>query len=103
MTRSFILTPDARKDVTAILRYTRRKWGDKHVRRYGQLLENCFQEISNGSVVSKTPFPQYVDMQMHRCEHHYVFYTRLKSDSSPTILAVLHKNMDMLNRLQDRL
>jgi toxin ParE1/3/4 len=36
------------------------------------------------------------------CEHHYVFYLR-PNGQKPRILTVLHKPMDLLARLGDRL
>jgi toxin ParE1/3/4 len=103
MTRFFSLTTDAKKDVAAILRYTRAQWGDNQVKRYGQLLENCFQQIALGNAFSRTVSPLHPDIQVCRCEHHYVFYTRQKPSNRPIIIAVLHESMNMLKRLQERL
>ena len=42
------------------------------------------------------------DVQSSRCEHHYVFSIH-KEDENPVIVAVLHENMDLINRLNERL
>ena len=45
---------------------------------------------------------RYPRLEISRCEHHYVFY--LHPDDQPSqIIAVLHKKIDVLTRLKNRL
>ncbi len=47
-------------------------------------------------------FEHREDFRVSRCQHHYVFFVR-EDDGSVLILAVLHENMDLLERFRDRL
>ena len=44
----------------------------------------------------------WMNASVARIEHHYVFHL-VREDQCPLILAVLHENMDLMNRLRDRL
>jgi toxin ParE1/3/4 len=42
------------------------------------------------------------DLRVSRIEHHYVFHF-VREKQCPLILAVLNENMDLMNRLRNRL
>ncbi len=96
------LTPAAEADLRDIVRYTLRQWGERQARRYACLLEAGFRTIAAGHTVSRTFSKRYPQVQVTRCEHHYVFYLH-QEGQKPRILAVLHENMDLLARLGERL
>ena len=95
------LTREAEADVLEIARYTRRQWGAAQQRRYAGLLEACFQGIAAKTVRARTFSSRYPQVQMTRCEHHYIFYL-VREGKKPRILAVLHERMDFLARLAQR-
>jgi toxin ParE1/3/4 len=96
------LTPAAEADLRDIVRYTLRQWGERQARRYVCLLEAGLRTIAEGRAVSRTFSERYPQVRVTRCEHHYVFYLHPEGQK-PRILAVLHENMDLLARLEDRL
>ena len=96
------LTPDAENDLREIARYTTRTWGIVQARRYKADLLRGFKSIAKGSVLSRQPLPHRPDVQSCRCEHHYIFSIHDKG-TKPVIVAVLHENMDLIERLRERL
>jgi toxin ParE1/3/4 len=52
--------------------------------------------------IARYTLRQWGERQVTRCEHHYVFYLPPEGQK-PRIIAVLHENMDLLARLEDRL
>ena len=102
MTHTYALTPAAETDLREIARSTLRQWGTRQQRRYASLLEACFRGIADGSTRSKAFSERYPQVQVTRCEHHYVFFL-YPEGQKPLIIAVLHERMDMLTRLGERL
>jgi len=99
---NYQLTPQAEEDLKQIARYTVKKWGKKQSLKYAGLLEACFLKITNRSVLSRSFSEHYSQVQVTRCEHHYVFYVDFKN-KQPCIIAVLHEAMDIVSRLKSRL
>ena len=99
---SYKLTPDAESDLLEIAIYTIETWGLDQADRYEASLEACFQSLADGSARTKAPLPHRPELQVIRCEHHYVF-AYLEDGSPPLILAVFHEKMDLMERLKDRL
>lgn len=96
------LTPDAENDLREIARYTTRTWGVAQTRRYKAALVRGFTGIAQETVHSRQPLPHRPDVRSCRCEHHYVFSIH-EEDEKPVIVAVLHENMDLIERLRERL
>ena len=96
------LTPAAEADLREIARYTLRQWGARQQRRYARLLEGCFRGIAEGSVHARNFSARYPQLQVTRCEHHYVFFLHSEGQK-PLIIAVLHERMDMITRIRERL
>jgi toxin ParE1/3/4 len=97
------LTPAAEADLEEIAEYTLREWGVEQQMRYAELLEAGFRHIADGSTISRQFSERYPQVLVTRCEHHYVFYIMPEGITIPRIIAVLHKRMDMLARLRNRL
>ena len=91
------LTPAAEADLREIARYTLRQWGVRQQQQYARLLAGCFLGIAEGSVRARNFSERYPQVQVTRCEHHYVFF--LHPRKKPGIIAVLHERMEMLTRI----
>jgi toxin ParE1/3/4 len=96
------LTPDAERDLREIAQYTLRQWGARQQRRYASLLEAGFRAIAHRRIVPRLFSPDYPDVFVSYCEHHYIFYLHPEGQK-PRILAVFHENMHVLARLAERL
>ena len=98
---SYELTPDADADLEDIARYTTLEWGPKQATLYIDKLHQGFHKIATKQVMSKAFHKRLAQVFVTRCEHHYVFYLHTKK-AKPVIIAALHKRMDMLTHLKDR-
>ena len=96
------LTPEADDDLLGVARYTIKTWGEEQAKDYAGKLRSCFEAIGCGKARPRELLKARPKFLVIRCEHHYVFY-RLRKGQSPLIIAVLHENMDLMNRLRDRL
>ncbi|MEQ1635247.1 MAG: type II toxin-antitoxin system RelE/ParE family toxin [Methylococcales bacterium] len=96
------LTPAAEEDIKEIARYTLKHWGKKQALHYATLLENRFLIIAGGTCLSRTFSERFAQIQVTRCEHHYIFYIH-PDGKRPCIIAVLHERMDIVIRLKSRL
>ncbi|MGB0911517.1 MAG: type II toxin-antitoxin system RelE/ParE family toxin [Nitrospirales bacterium] len=92
----------AQDDLNSIARYTVNKWGLNQAKRYEGLLVKGFQEISKGRLPPRVFLSHRHDLLFTHCEHHYVFYAT-RERQPPLILAVFHENMDLMQRLKERL
>jgi plasmid stabilization system protein ParE len=99
---AYELTRAARQDIRGIWVYTAEQWGERQADLYTGRLETCFRGIAEGRVRSRNFSPRYPQVQVTRCQHHYVFYTHPEGQR-PRIIAVLHERMDMLARIGERL
>lgn len=96
------LTPDAQDDLKEIARYTHLNHGAAQVERYRKALKRGFRALAQGTAWTTHPIPHRPEVHSQRCEHHYIFSV-LEEGVPPTIVAVLHENMDLPSRLRDRL
>ena len=96
------LAPEAENDLAEIAIYTLERWGSDQVRRYEAGLIACIKAIASGTASVKHPLPHRPEIVSLHCQHHYVL--ALLRPSEPTgIIAVLHEQMDLPRRLQERL
>lgn len=98
----YVLTPSAEDDLKDIARYTLKQWGKKQSLQYASLLETRFLEIADRTSLSHSFSERYPQIQVIRCEHHYIFYIHPEG-KRPCIIAVLHERMDRIGRLKNRL
>ena len=96
------LTEEADADIHAIAHYTISTWGSEQARRYEALLENHLRAIGQQKARARIFLEHRPELLVSRVEHHYVFH-QVRKNQCPLILAVLHENMDLMNRLRDRL
>ncbi|AOM42694.1 type II toxin-antitoxin system RelE/ParE family toxin [Xenorhabdus hominickii] len=98
----YILTEAAEADLRAIIRYTRKQWGNAQTHRYITTLKQGIERLACGKGSFKDMSELYPALRMARCEYHYVFC--LPRESAPAlIVAIFHEKMDLLTRLADRL
>ena len=98
----YVLAREADADLVEIARYTKRRWGAEQARRYRDRLLEGFEAMATGSVTAKSLDDLAPGMKMMRCEQHYIF-CRFHQGRVPEIFAVLHKRMDMVARIAERL
>lgn len=98
--KAYQLTLAAENDLREIAQYTIREWGEQQAVQYASAISQTLQSIGSGQSVSRHFSERYPQLRVTRCEHHFIFYLDQKV---PCIIAVLHKRMDMLTRLMDRL
>lgn len=97
---SYELTQAAEEDLRDIWRYTFETWGPGQADKYLDQLGDCFDAIGSREAPPRS-LPQLPDEAcIHRCQHHYIFWIVI---DRPIIFAVLHENMDVVQRLADRL
>lgn len=98
----YVLTEAAESDLRAIVRYTRKQWGNAQVRQYIAKLEQGMASLAGGQGVFKDMSDLFPDLRMGWCEHHYIFC--LPREGAPAlIVAIFHERMDLMTRLDDRL
>ena len=98
----YVLTSGAEDDLDKIVAYTTTRWGAGQAQRYGSELNRHFQSLVDDRARTKLVFEGWPELQMSRCEHHYVFSIR-QTAAPMAILAVLHEHMDLPTRLRARL
>ena len=98
----YVLSQSVEDDLDKIAQYTIERWGISQARRYGSALEAHFGALASETAKAKLVFDYWPELQVSRCEHHYVFSLR-RSASPLAILAVFHESMDLPMRLRERL
>lgn len=98
--RNFELTLAAEEDLTGIWLYTHDTWGFDQAEKYYDQIVSCCEAVGSGKARSKPVKGLTDNINVHRCEQHYIFF--LPSER-PIILAILHGRMDFVARLQERL
>ena len=98
----YVLADGAEDDLEKIAEYTIDRWGVEQARKYGAILARQFGSLADQDVRTKPFFEDRPELQVSRCQHHYVF-SLLRAPSPIAILAVFHENMDLPSRLQERL
>ena len=100
--RQYTLTRAANSDLQQIGDYTFRQWGELQFDRYLLTIHGCFNKISEDKIVPSLFSKRFPKLFVTRCEHHFIFYFHQKP-SHPSIIAVLHKRMDLFKKLAARL
>lgn len=98
---AYVLTPQADDDLKGIWDYSFDTWGADQADKYLKQIEDCCKRIAAGKAQCRW-FPTIdPDLGSHHCHHHHIFF--LNTEPKPTIIAILHERMDLLNRLMHRL
>jgi plasmid stabilization system protein ParE len=98
----YVLTDAADSDLRAIIRHTRKTWGDAQVRRYITKLEHGMARLAAGQDIFREVSALYPRLRVAHCEHHYVFCLP-REDAPALIVAILHERMDLMARVAGRL
>ncbi len=99
---NFELSHLADGEIVGIIRYTFKKWDTDQAIRYVGFLDAHFEAIGRGEVRTKVVLGHRADLHMSRCQRHVIFFQK-RADDRPLILAVLHEQMELMERLQERL
>ncbi|MFT4565679.1 MAG: toxin ParE1/3/4 [Saprospiraceae bacterium] len=97
----YILSAGAEEDLRSITQYTLKNHGHKQTLKYRDELETCADNLANGTYPHKVLTNSTPKILYLRCQHHYIFGYR--EDKQIIIMAILHKRMDLINRLTERL
>ena len=99
--REYELSPGAERDLLEIAEYTLQTWGAEQLDRYETLLEVGISALAARRSLGRNPIPHRTDLRCGRVAHHIVFILD-RGASVPLVLAVLHENMDLMARLDER-
>jgi len=98
---SYRLSVKARIDLQEIWNYTVETWSIEQADHYVNLLLDVIENIASNPhnrFVRKYSGTKFLCFQ---AESHLIFYRRLRRSPEIEIIRVLHKRMDIGNRLQD--
>ena len=102
MSQSYEISKEAEKDWREIIRYTLKKFGKRQVQKYTSILLKCLDDLSNGVGQFKEFDVSGHQVLIKRCQKHYIFALNQTNQSLLTN-AILHKQMDLIQRLKKRL
>lgn len=102
MTKPYILTSGAVADLQKIARYTEREWGTLQRREYMLQIEVVATELATGQGVYRERNDLYPGVRVRSAGHHD-FFCLPQTKAPALILAILHKRMDLVVRLKERL
>ena len=102
MAAPYEISKAAEKDWRGIVRYTLDNFGKRQVQKYTNSLLKCLDDLANGTGQYKK-----IDVSSHhilikRCQNHYIFALN-QPDRPLLIIAILHEQMDLIQRLKRRL
>ncbi len=102
MKRSYVVSKGAADDLRDIAKYTSKTWGEAQRRAYIGDLEKSVNALAKGEGFFKDMSFVLPNLRMAACGKHYVFCAHREGEP-PVILAILHQNMNLMERLKDRL
>lgn len=102
MNEPYILSKDAENDLRDILAYTLENFGESQVHKYTSLLDKCLKQLSNKKAFYKIAIFKGNEVMIQRCSKHYIFALD-RSDRPILVLAIFHEQMDLMDRLKNRL
>ena len=98
--RNVELTLASEEDLTGIWLYTHDTWGFDQAEKYYDQIVSCCEAVGCGTARTKSVEGLPDDIQVHRCEQHYIFFM---PSARRIILAILHGRMNFVRRLSERL
>ena len=96
---NFSLTIQARTDFRGIARFSQIRWGKEQRVKYLAALYSCFQQLSDNPLLGKDCSDILSGYRSYPCGSHTIFFRELHNGIE--IVRILHKNMDMENRIVD--
>ena len=87
-----VLSPDAAADIATIVRYTKREWGPKQARRYGDGLIKMLRLIADRPEIGR-PIHNFPDRFMKvTYQSHHIYFVVEQQDV--VIVRVMHQARD---------
>ena len=99
MTKYF-LSNKAVEDLSDIWNYTYIAWSENQADRYYELLIGFCEEISENPKIGKNYDEIDKNILGCRASHHIIFYRVIEANEIE-VLRILHKNMDLKNRMRE--
>ena len=88
-----IVSPEARRDLRSILRYTERKWGSSQRDDYADRIVTAMNDLATFPELGATRDDISMGLRARSVGHHLILY-RLQG-STVNITRILHENMDI--------
>jgi toxin ParE1/3/4 len=92
--REVVISPEARRDIRSILRYTLRDWGIEKRDAYASRLKKSIDELSVFPMIGIARDDVAQGLRTLKSGHHLIYY-RLDGESV-IIVRVLHERMDAM-------
>ncbi|MBL7114007.1 MAG: type II toxin-antitoxin system RelE/ParE family toxin [Bacteroidales bacterium] len=97
---SYHFTKKASEDLAQIWNYTVDTWSENQADHYFQLLLDCCQDISDGTVYGKQYDGIYPGLLGKKAGKHIIFY-RITNHDVVEIVRILHERMDLGKRIRE--
>ncbi len=102
MAASYEISIAAEKDWRGIVRYTLDNFGKRQVEKYTNSLLKCLDDLASGVGRYKEIGVSGHPVLIKRCQRHYIFALS-QTDQPLLVIAILHEQMDLMQRLKYRL
>lgn len=102
MTGSFVYSREAQAELREIVSYTVKKWGAAQARNYARQIDEAATDLATGQGFFRDWGDVLPGLRVKAAGSHFVFCL-LRPGLPALVLAVLHKRMDLMVRLQRRL
>jgi len=96
----YFLSNKAVEDLSNIWDYTYETWSENQADRYYKLVIDFCKEISENPKIGKKYDEIDKNIRGYQASHHIIFY-RITEQKEIEIVRILHKNMDLKNRIQE--
>lgn len=98
---NYRLTVKAIEDLTLIWNYTFETWSENQADNYYNLLVDSFNEIASNPFLGKDYAIIKETIYGYMIGKHIVFYRTIE-DTKIEIIRILHQQMNLKNRIQDK-
>ena len=98
---NYNLTKKAVQDLSEIWKYTFNTWSENQADHYYQMLLDCCEDIADNRVFGKNYEGIIESLLGIRAGKHIIFY-RIIPGKEVEIVRILHEQMDLKHRIQER-
>ena len=102
MDTSYEISKSAEKDWRSIVEYTFINFGKRQVEKYTKSLLKCLDDLTEDVGHKKEIDVSGHQVILKHCQKHYIFGLQ-RNDKPLLIIAILHEQMDLMQRLKNRL
>lgn len=92
----------ALEDWREIVEYTMDRYGEKQTEKYMDGLLDCINAMAEGSGYFRDNKVKNRTIRIKHCQKHYIFGL-VRKNSPIMIIAIFHEQMDLMDRLKNRL